>query len=202
MSLIYIYLFCAIIGVGLIAVGLLTGGHHGDISGDIHTDVTAGTDIHAGDNVDAHVPTSFWLPLLSFYFWVFGLAVFGGCGSLLSLFGISQAITFPVSLISGIAFGFTADKILKFLKTTQVNSSIKIDDYYGVEAEVVSAIKKGKTGKIQFFLKNQTVEMLATSDTEQDLQIGQKVNIIGLNENKLEVIDKKQLGYNDKKLSE
>ena len=193
MSIFYIYLFCAVVGVGLITVGLLTGGHHGDASGDIHMGHSA--DIHSGD---ANAP--FWLPLLSFYFWVFNLAVFGGCGVMLSLLAVPQLFTLPVSLILGTLFGLFANKIISFLKNTKVDSSVTEDDYYGLEAEVTSSIKKGHTGKIQLFVKNKMVEMLATSP-EDELEIGDKVHVIGLNEdNKLEVMDKRKLGYNNKKL--
>ena len=176
-----------------------------DMDGDLDAEVDAEVDADAGLHLDkgdlvAHgasglvVGHGIWLPFFSFKFWTFSSAFFGLTGTLLTLLGTvsSQAVVFPLSLAVGLFCGTGVAYTLHKLKSTTVDSALKVQSFVGETATVVLPFERGALGKIRIDRKDRAVELVATTD-EESLARGDEVVIIAVDGDTAGVVRPKRL---------
>ena len=78
----------------------------------------------------------------------------------------------------GLLVGWFAALLFHQLKNTTVDSSASINELAGKEAVVVLAIRPGSTGKVRVRIKEQDLEIAATSNHPDALDIDQRVTIV------------------------
>lgn len=186
------YLISMIVGVGLLLITAFFGG------GEMDADVDGGVDFDAGDvdvDVDAggaDVDHSFigesgshsvgkdfaWLPFLSLRFWTYFLAAFGLTGVALSLFTQTvEPLRLIISSANGFALGAIGYFIFQFFSNMQGPGNIS-KSVTGVEGTVIVAARNGLPGKVRVSVDGDTIDLLALSDKNADLNRGEKVVIV------------------------
>jgi len=162
------YLFCLVAGGILIALSL---------SGDNSSDGFEG-DGEGG---------SFTL-LFSTSFWSFGMAGFGLCGLLISLFngdGTSLG-SMLVASGTGVGLGLAAAKTLQVLGRRTADSSIRSDDLAGQRAVVTLRVEPDQRGFVEVNVRGSLIRRPAVS-TGQSLAKGTPVVILSAEDHTLEV---------------
>jgi len=143
-----LYLFCLILGGGLLGFSLLTGGDHStDIHGsiDINADTGHSLDLHSSDDIthiDIHSgeitetnkleisknDSADSIKLLSFRNIVYFISFFGLTGITFSLLLFSFLITFFCSLSMGGFAAWFGYKLMKYLVKSESGQSINISE--------------------------------------------------------------------------
>jgi membrane protein implicated in regulation of membrane protease activity len=129
-----------------------TGGHEGQLHADGHHEVSAVAET-AG-------------LFLSMRFWTFGLMTFGLVGTLLHYLDLAGlGLSLGLSLASGLFFGIAAACIFRTLKGG-VSSATTMDDTVGKLGKVTVPVRKGGIGKVRVQMKGQTMDLLATTESD------------------------------------
>lgn len=205
-----VYLFCLVAGGLLVGASALLGGKDADLgshAGDAHLgdadlgDADVGDadvgDAHVGDadiGGDAHAPgeavhTAGWLPFLSMQFWTFALAFFGLTGTALTLLGLASFVpTLIAALAVGLGSGTAVSYVLRRLRADTVSSSVGEKDFVGRSAVVRLPIAVDSPGKIRLTVKEQVIDLVATTDETEPIAAGEEVLIIQLNETRAHVV--------------
>lgn len=192
-----LYIFCAVLGGGLVVLSALGGLSEGLLDG-----VDQGSDFAAGDidyahdlgvahgpDFDHHVetakdfaPTSdFWLPFLSLRFWVYFLAGFGLVGTVLSLTGLAAGMAVLwIALGFGAVMGTAVAWIMRALKLGEKDYSIREGDFLGVSGQLTVLPRNGEPGKVRMSIKGETIDMLALADSDHSLERGDEVVVVGM----------------------
>ncbi|MCO4747283.1 MAG: hypothetical protein KC912_20965 [Proteobacteria bacterium] len=155
-----------------------------DIDGDIDADHggalahVGDTMLEAGDTVgpDAAV----WMPFMSMRFWTFGTAAFGLVGLILSVLISSAALTGAFAAIGGITGGWSAAYAFRVLATKSVSGETTTKRFVGQEAKVVLPIRPGKQGRIALQTYQGRLDMLAQTQDEHELALGEAVLIASI----------------------
>lgn len=187
----YLYLFALVLGGVLLGASILLGGDHGDAGADAGVDVDAdvdadaGGDAHAGGHgtmdVGGHGTPDFFLwTFRSIRFWTFFLAFFGLTGIALTWLGLveSALVGLALSVGMGLGTGFAAAAILRRLAADASGAVATSSDYVGKTARVVVPVRKGGVGKVRIQLRGTTVDVLATTDEEEDFGLRDEAMII------------------------
>ncbi|MBI2895521.1 MAG: DUF1449 family protein [Deltaproteobacteria bacterium] len=196
-----VYLFCLVAGGLLVGASALLGGKEADL-GDAHVgDADLGdADLggaHVGDadiGGDAHgpgeaTPTAGWLPFLSMQFWTFALAFFGLTGTALTLLGLASFLpTLIAALAVGLGSGTAVSYVLRRLRADTVSSSIGEKDFVGRSAVVRLPIAADSPGKIRLTVKEQVIDLVATTDEKEPIAAGEEVLVIQINETRAQVV--------------
>ena len=128
-----------------------------------------------------------YLPFLSIRFWIFGLTVFGLTGIVLVKMDQPTAIHASLAIGMGLVVGWTAAQIFHSLKNTTVDSSADVDRLRGTDATVVLTVRPEGTGKVRLRVKEQDVEVTATTSHDSPLEIGDRVLIVESNQGQVVV---------------
>ena len=186
-----LYLFCLIVGGGLLGFSLLTGGEHGDTEAHSELDFHADADVHSLEintessvtELDIHSDESISniqhteltnqnsldsVKLISFRNIIYFMAFFGLTGSIFSYLAFLPLITFFASTSMGIFSGWFGYKLMKYLKSSESGESLNLYDLKGKQAIVTININKNSKGKIQTQCKGQTIELIAMIDDSSD----------------------------------
>lgn len=208
-----IYLIALIVGSFFMGMSLFAGHHdagHGDldhdgIPDDIDHDVDGDgidNDIdheidhdmdHDGDN-DHHThhlgegnlvgDISWYIPFLSFKFWVFFAMTYGMSGTILTFLKKGEPLIQIISLSVGLSIGYAASYVLQKMKGQTTNSAISEKDYNGQLATITVPFKSGEKGKISMNIKGNLMEMVAiTEDENIEFKDNEQCVILGLKEN-------------------
>ena len=209
-----LYWFCLVFGgcfVLLASISGLDGVDFGDVDLDVDFDGEVQFEGDLSDGIDMDVelkpdrPKSeqqdnpfkpkpirpnLWLPFTSLRFWTFGTCFFGLTGLL--LFYLAPTLT-PftaalIALIFGLTSGTVMTGILRQLRRRPANSLIRTTDLAGKVGIVEVPFNANSTGKIRLTLKNTNVAFLARTDDLQDLQLGDRVVVIQVKDNRLWVV--------------
>ena len=133
-------------------------------------------------------------PLLSIVkslkFWTFGSCFFGLTGLLLSRF---QPPLFPlgVAVIAtglGILCGTAMSGILLFLRQRQADSLVRSADLAGLTGTVEVPFDSTSKGKVRLKLKGSMVDFIAITNDSQGFAQGDKVWVVGTEQNRLWVV--------------
>ena len=108
----------------------------------------------------------------------YGVCVFGVTGSILIRMNLSTTAHLTLASAMGLLVGWFAALLFHQLKNTTVDSSASINELAGKEAVVVLAIRPGSTGKVRVRIKEQDLEIAATSNHPDALDIDQRVTIV------------------------
>jgi hypothetical protein len=182
------YLFCLVAGGLLIGASALLGGKEADVGGH-------GADAHAGDadGGDAHAHdaghATAWVPFLSMQFWTFALAFFGLTGTVFTLLDLAPLVpTLVAALGLGLGSGTAVSYTLRKLRTDRVSSGVAQKDYVGRSGVVRLPISADSPGKVRVSVKEQVIDLIATTDEAEPLKPGEEVLVIQMNENRAQVV--------------
>lgn len=200
-----IYVFCAIVGGGLILLSALGGLSEGLLDGiDSHTDIDTGGvdydhDISLGHDADLdhHIesakefaPTSdFWLPFLSLRFWIYAIGGFGVVGSLLTLFKLAESgLALWISLGFGLVAGTLVSYTMRALTLGEQDSSVREKDFLGVTGRLTVLPRNGDPGKIRMLVKGETIDMLAIPEGDIEFERDEEVVVVGIDGTRVRVM--------------
>jgi hypothetical protein len=186
-------LYLAALGFGVTVIGallMLGGGKDSDGGGDADHGAEADHG-DAGIKADhAHAPAVKGDllrlgpagALLSVRFWTFCLAAFGATGTLSTLVGVDQIVTFVASLVTGLFVGYGAHLLFRSLQQDRVSGDTELTGLAGEDATVVVAVRPGARGKIRIQRASGTRELMATTRDTTALEPGARVLVIEVKE--------------------
>ncbi len=122
-----IYVFCTILGGGLLLLGMLGDFFEGDASLDDFADASDAVNVEVG----------VWKQALSFRTLAYGLAVFGASGWLLSAMGTTAALTALLATGSALAVSAMVAGIMGYLRSTESGFTRGEDQFVGAPGRVV-----------------------------------------------------------------
>jgi membrane protein implicated in regulation of membrane protease activity len=205
MVLLYVYVASLVVGGILLLASLFLGGGHSDaldtdadldadtdLDIDADADVDVDADVDADADADGHLDADgvgeVWIPFFSMRFWVFFLAFFGLTGTLLQLLEMSGGtMTLIISLAVGLTTGLGAAYTMRWLKKTEVGT-LSIEDYRGLEGEVLLPISENDRGKVRIQTKaGQQIDLPARLADGNALERGEKILVIHVKDNEAHV---------------
>ncbi|HTE56941.1 MAG TPA: hypothetical protein VK698_39080 [Kofleriaceae bacterium] len=171
-----IYLTAMLVGGVLVALSIVAGAdhgwHHGDVGGH-------GADGHAGSEGGFADAVLSWLPVGSFRFWTFFAAFFGLTGTALTMLGVGGAV--PVAVVAsavGYASGLMLTRAIRGLQRGSGDSSVGEGDLVGATAQVLLPVGAGRTGKVRLQIKGRTLDLMAETEEEVEVAVGERVLVI------------------------
>jgi hypothetical protein len=210
-GMLLIYRLCLIIGgafVGLAALGGLDGV---DFDNPLDTDLelTEGKREEADPSLTRIPPQrSLWRSLAgiltSFKFWTFGTCFFGLTGVLLTWL----QPTLPASAIAliaiaiGLLCGITMATVLRALHRGQANSLIRSSNWIGLVGTVQLPFDASSRGKVRLRIGGATLDVIAYTDISQALQRGDRVLVVGKEQNRIWVVPEATLREPPRELDE
>lgn len=176
MMLFSIYVACLCIG-GVFVGSFLFWGHSDQETGN-------GLETHDTDYEISSLD-GWWLSFLSLRFWVFFLCFFGLTGVVLSILKeLSAAVTLFLSIVMGMLSGISVTTVIRYLRRHEAGKVKNSQDYRNLCAEVILPLPAGKKGKIRLSLPSGSiVDLIAHSDTQEELKKGEKVLILDVQNN-------------------
>ncbi len=182
------YILCAIVGGGLVAASLL-GAFDQDVSAadhDVH--ITDGSSAH-GVGHDGGGLSWASLPVFSPRFWIFSVAAFGLIGTILSLTSSGSSLArFIASALGGLTTGLLVWLLFRLTARVNTHEVASAQRLSGERATVTVAIRSNTPGKIRMHVQGQVVEVLATTDAGQDLDVGSQVFVLGMSGHYADVV--------------
>ncbi|PID39703.1 MAG: hypothetical protein CSB49_00845 [Proteobacteria bacterium] len=189
MLLLYVYIASLIVGGILLGASLFFGhdSHDTEVSTHLEVDLDLDADADVDADVDANVDagdgleaSDLWLPFVSLRFWVFFLTFFGLTGTALQLLGLASATTTLIASIGvGFICGFGAAFVVQRLRRSEVGRVMDLEDYRGLDAEVLLPVAKGEKGKVRVALPSgQLVDLVAETDDSKPLERGSKALVV------------------------
>lgn len=122
-----IYVFCTIVGGGLLLLGMLGDFFEGDAALDDFTEVSDGVNVEAG----------VWKEALSFRTLAYGMAVFGASGWVLSAMGTTPPLTALLATGSALAVSAMVAGVMGYLRSTESGFTRGEDQFVGAPGRVV-----------------------------------------------------------------
>jgi hypothetical protein len=194
-----LYWLCFVTG-GVFVLLAIVGGFDGvDFDGlDGDAPFESDLDIAAPGVHTRHQPSSFRPKpranpmgvLCSLKFWTFGVCFFGLTGLVLS----SLSIHLPASLIitaavgMGIICGALVAGTLRALRERHANSLVRSEDVVGLAGIVTLPFDRNSRGKVQLKVKGSQVERIAYTDEDLDFHLGDRVLVVGIEQERLWVV--------------
>ncbi|MGC1309718.1 MAG: hypothetical protein WA885_21045 [Phormidesmis sp.] len=208
-----IYWFCFVVGGAFVTLSVIGGDLLGDADADFDADLDVDADFDADFDADLEVDTDTdiqidtdvdlerpshrrrripgWLSILtSFKFWTFGACFFGLTGLLLSWIepGLLPLIRVAIALAIGIISGATLVSILRGLKSRQVDSLVRNEDFAGLLGIVELPFDDKSKGKVRLEVGGSTLHLVAQTDENQIFQPGDPILVVGRSQNRLWVV--------------
>ncbi|MGB3402649.1 MAG: NfeD-like protein [Microcoleaceae cyanobacterium] len=181
-----LYIFCLVIGGVFVALAAIAGLDGVDFDTDFDTDI----------ELRDQSKLKLRLPFLSMRFWTFGGCFFGLTGVMLSLLAPTLS-PFWIAMIAMIMGGFCGTAIvwvLRSLQYQQADSLVRSQDLLGCSGVVELPFDRHSRGKIRIALKGSTVEMMAMTTDESSFNPGDKVFVVGRENNKVWVVSEQAFG--------
>lgn len=165
-----LYLFAAIVGVGLLAFSLLgVGDHHG---GHDHPVLADADHPGVGELVLAFLkPRNF----------IFGAAGFGLTGTVLTLLGAGPLLTPLAAAAMGLGFFFVSHIVFTLLQRTETMPDPVSDaQLMGERARVTLALEPGRAGRVACVLGGREVYLTArlAPEARERIPAGQEVVVV------------------------
>lgn len=198
-----IYLFCLIVGGGLLGFSIFAGGGDADVGADadIHADIhsldtDAGTEISHVDlqheDLPVHADAASGVKFLSIRNGVYFCTFFGLTGTVLQLLDFGFVSTFiPAVGVGGFSayFGY---RLMKYLKGSETGEAVNLNDVSGFTAKVSLPIVRGRRGKIYFEIKGQTAEIaaeIADASEKQKFNLHDEVLVVEIKDGVAKVVE-------------
>ncbi len=202
-----VYIVCAVLGGGLMVLSAFGGVFHGDVGGghDVSFDADheidfqhdlASTDVdHSMDlshDVDLGFGASdFWLAFMSMRFVTYFMGIFGIFGLVLMYFGnMSGTTSGVVSALVALVLGYGGALLNRYLKVEGETSGVTRDDYVGVLGRTTVPIRASQPGKVRVSIKGDVIDMIALSEGDKDIAMGEEIVVVGLEGDKVRVAPK------------
>ena len=202
--MIFVYLAFLIVGGILLGGSLLLGAFHADADSDAHVEADghvdadgggdAGGDADGDGDADGHVEADhagsaehgadadaagIWLPFFSLRFWVFASCFFGLSGTLLTAIDIGVVATAIISVVVGLFCGFAAAWIVHRLGRLEATGDVPTSaEFVGAQGTVLVEVAPDSRGKVRVSIREQEVDLVATTSDEGPIASGRKVLIV------------------------
>ena len=200
------YTICLIVGGGLVAISTIFGGD-ADVDLDVDMDMDFDIDLDADIDLDTgdvggglHDAASGGLSLSSWFsmnFVVYFVAVFGLVGAMLTW--MSDTIPSTVSIVavvSGLIAGQGVHQLLRFLKRTSGNSTVKVSDFLKQTARVTVRIMPPAKGEIAIPVRGNTRFVPAVAKRSDDkFETRDEVVVVAFRNGTAEVISQKEFDF-------
>jgi membrane protein implicated in regulation of membrane protease activity len=175
-----IYIVCAAIGLGLALLAAIGAGHGHDA--DTATDTDHGLDFFE------------WIPVVSLRFWTYALAGYGSMGVLLTLFTQVQpgTVTLSATVVGAIA-GSAVWLLAKMIRRSEQSSGVVSADLLGKQADVLVTIRPGQPGKIRLEARGDLIDLVAVSDGNETIAVGEKAYVVSVDDGKALVMGSRVL---------
>jgi membrane protein implicated in regulation of membrane protease activity len=203
-----VYWLCFAIGGAFVLLAVL-GGLDGADFGD--ADVPFDPDVELLDAADRPRQASIYQQnswssalriLSSLKFWTFSICFFGLTGLVLShlSFSVAPLVVAIVSVLMGILCGALVAGSLRALRQQKSNSLIRSDDLVGLTGTVELPFDKESRGKVRLQIKGNLIDSIAYTSDDKSLNVGDRVLVIGREQNRLWVVAAESLGEEDRNL--
>ena len=176
-----VYIFCAVVGIPLLALFALGGGDvEGEIGigGDVDFDVGADLDVSGADGGFGDISAFRKIPISSYTAFV---AFFGGVGVVSSLVGVGAVAGFILAVVLGVFAAGVNTAAFSLLRKGDSDSSISDSQLEGRLAIVSVPIEAGKRGRVTIDTGGERLQLTAGSlDSMPDLNFerGDEVLIV------------------------
>jgi hypothetical protein len=177
-----VYVVCLMLGGAMIALSIFAGGEV-DADADLDADLAPDADGDVGELQGEGLAAA--ARFLSIRNLVFGVAFFGLTGCLLSLGGVPQPVTLPVSMGVGLLAGASLQRLMDYLRGSESGEITSLRSVEGAHAEVVVGLEDGRPGKVVVATHDQTHELVARIHEEASvrrLEPGVQVLIVRIDE--------------------
>lgn len=194
-----VYLFCLIVGGGMLLISTVLGGSHDadvDIGTDVDVDVDVAGDMDMGGGVDAgadldvdgadatgaHHGAPSALALSKWFsvrFLVYFAAMFGLVGTVLTYMTAVQAgWVFLIALVAGVLMGQFVHQVVRALQRGEVSSEVRVEDLVAKTARVTIAVRPPARGEVGVRVGDREVFLAAVAQRPDDaFDIGAQVRI-------------------------
>lgn len=137
----------------------------------------------------------------SLKFWTFGICFFGLTGLVLSnlAIGLAPTLVAIVAVLMGIICGSLVAGSLRVLQRRQVDSLVRSNDLVGLTGTVEVPFDKATRGKVRLLAKGSVIDLIAYTDDARAFQSGDRVLVVGMEQNRLWVVSADQEGIEDEK---
>jgi len=204
-----LYIVCAVLGGGLMLLSALGGFFHGDLSADHGPAFDADHQIDfshdiatTGGEVGHHVElpnaldvgwtnSDFWLAFVSMRFVTYFVGIFGIVGTTLSLLtGMSGPTVTIVSFLFALVLGYGGSLLFRYLNAEGETSGVTHNDYVGVLGRTLVGIRPSQPGKVRVSIKGDTLDLIALSEGEKEIAVGEEIVVVGLEGDRVRVAPK------------
>lgn len=187
-----VYIVSAIVAGALILLSAVGGGH--DAGHDVDV---GGHDFDASHDADVHSDGAVegtWIPFFSLRFWTYFFAAFGIIGLLLTVLNAATApLTIGLALGGGLVTGFAVAAIMRWLKGSASTDSASLHDLLGKEAKVLVGVRPSQLGKVRIEAKGEIIDLLATSESGEQIEIGEQVVVVGVDGNQAKIARRRDI---------
>ncbi|MDX2228667.1 MAG: NfeD family protein [Leptolyngbyaceae cyanobacterium bins.349] len=137
---------------------------------------------------------SFFSILKSLKFWTFAICFFGLTGLVLSHLAIqlSPSLIAMIAVSMGILCGSLVAGSLRTLQRRQVDSLVRSPDLVGLTGTVEVPFDQTRRGKVRLLVKGTMLDMIASTDAVKVLQPGDRVLVVGTEQNRLWVVPEQE----------
>ncbi len=194
-----VYWVCFAVGGTFVLLAVLSGLDGVDF-GDSDVDTPLDDDIELTESQDQSPPSLFqpqksaWRDLLSIFatlrFWTFALCFFGLTGLVLSHLPVQlpSALVAIAAVFMGILCGSLVAGSLRLLQKRHTDSLVRSDDLVGAMGTVEVPFDNHSRGKVRLLVKGSLIDMLASTDEARPFKQGDRVLVVGLDQNHLWVV--------------
>jgi membrane protein implicated in regulation of membrane protease activity len=167
----------ASVGVLLLLISALFGGHHIGHDHDFHGH-EGGHDheLHHGDashHLDEHAPSPFSTQVISLF-----LVGFGAAGVIASNGGFGTIGSCALSVLAGLCTGALGFRFIKFLWGQQASSTVSTEDLVGKSGTVITTIPFSGIGEISLTVKGQLLHLMAREIGDDEVDEGTDVFVV------------------------
>jgi membrane protein implicated in regulation of membrane protease activity len=166
---------------------------HGELS--VDHDVSGEAD-HGGIDVHHELDAAFgagdfWLAFVSLRFLTYFTGIFGIFGIVLTfLTGLGPTSVGLLSLVFALVLGYGGSLLTRYLKVEGETSGVTDGDYIGALGRSLVAIRGSQPGKVRVSIKGDTIDMIALSEGEKDIAMGEEIVVVGLEGDRVRVAPK------------
>lgn len=198
-----VYWVCFAVGGTFVLLAVLSGFDGVDF-GDSNFDVHLDDDVEISESREQSPDSPFsqrqntGSPLFSIVttlrFWTFTLCFFGLTGLVLSHLSTplpSDLIAIAAVIMGTLCGGMVAGG-LRLLSRRHTDSLVRSDDLVGATGTVEIPFDKDSRGKVRLLVKGSQIDMLASTDETEPFQRGDRVLVVGLDQNRLWVVAAQQ----------
>ena len=147
------------------------------------------------DTTPRRPPFNPLLVLKTIKFWTFGLCFFGLTGLLFSWFAphLGPVIILAIALVMGLLIGGATASALQILRYRSANSMIAPGELVGQLGTVEIPFDQNSRGKGRLYFGDNVHEMMARTSDSQAFQAGDRVVVVGREDNQLWVVSEESL---------